>query len=116
NIFIISTTFVIISAIAVFHSVFNIKSLRKKVNSQICKNPSNDLKVHFLSIGQADSILIQQGNKNLLIDGGYWMSGRPILRYLKNIGVNKLDYLIVTHPHNDHIGGLPRIINNIPIE
>lgn len=116
NIFIISTTFVIISAIAVFHSFFNIKSLRKKANSQICKKPSNDLKVHFLSIGQADSILVQQGNKNLLIDSGYWMSGRPILRYLKNIGVNKLDYLIVTHPHNDHIGGLPRIINNIPIE
>lgn len=116
NIFIISTTFVIISAIAVFHSSFNIKSLRKKANSQICKKPCNDLKVHFLSIGQADSILVQQGNKNLLIDGGYWMSGRPILRYLKNIGVNKLDYLIVTHPHNDHIGGLPRIINNIPIE
>lgn len=116
NIFIISTTFVIISAIAVFHSFFNIKSLRKKANSQICKKPCNDLKVHFLSIGQADSILVQQGNKNLLIDGGYWMSGRPILRYLKNIGVNKLDYLIVTHPHNDHIGGLPRIINNIPIE
>lgn len=116
NIFIISTTFVIISAIAVFHSFFNIKSLRKKANSQICKKPCNDLKVHFLSIGQADSILVQQGNKNLLIDSGYWMSGRPILRYLKNIGVNKLDYLIVTHPHNDHIGGLPRIINNIPIE
>lgn len=116
NIFIVSTIFVTISAVAVFHSFFNIKSLRKKANSQICKKPCNDLKVHFLSIGQADSILVQQGNKNLLIDGGYWMSGRPILRYLKNIGVNKLDYLIVTHPHNDHIGGLPRIINNIPIE
>lgn len=116
NIFIVSTIFVTISAVAVFHSFFNIKSLRKKANSQICKKPSNDLKVHFLSIGQADSILVQQGNKNLLIDGGYWMSGRPILRYLRNIGVNKLDYLIVTHPHNDHIGGLPRIINNIPIE
>lgn len=116
NIFIVSTIFVTISAVAVFHSFFNIKSLRKKANSQICKKPCNDLKVHFLSIGQADSILVQQGNKNLLIDSGYWMSGRPILRYLKNIGVNKLDYLIVTHPHNDHIGGLPRIINNIPIE
>ncbi len=45
------------------------------------------------------------------------MSGRPILRYLRNNGVKKLDYLLVTHPpHNDHIGGLPRILNNITID
>lgn len=120
NTFIISSILVIISAIVVFHSFFNIRTLKGKFNKKSYnikpKGLQEDLKVHFLSIGQADSILVQQGNKNLLIDGGYWMSGRPILRYLKNIGVNKLDYLIVTHPHNDHIGGLPRIINNIPIE
>lgn len=120
NILIISSILVIISSIAVFHSFFNIKTLRRKNNSKSHGlKPlrfQEDLKVHFLSVGQADSILIQQGNNNLLIDGGYWMSGKYILRYLKNIGVDKLDYLLVTHPHNDHIGGLPRILNNIAIE
>lgn len=120
NIFIVSSIFIIISAIAVFHSFFNIKSVfgRRNIKYSNLKIPiaKEDLKVHFLSIGQADSILIQQGDNNLLIDGGYWMSGKPILRYLKDLGVNNLNYLIVTHPHNDHIGGLPRIINSIPIE
>lgn len=119
NTLIISTILVIISAIAVFHSFFNIRTLKMKANSKthsIKPKRFKDLRVHFLSIGQADSILVQQGNTNILIDGGYWMSGKPILRYLRGIGIDKLDYLIVTHPHNDHIGGLPRIINNMPID
>ena len=116
NIFVVSSISVLISAIGVFHSFFNIKALRKRNKKNINLISHKDLLIHFLSIGQADSILIQQSNKNLLIDGGYWMSGKPILRYLKRHSIEKLDYLIVTHPHNDHIGGLPRIIKNIPIK
>ncbi len=116
NIFFISTILVIISAVGVFHSFFNIKSLIKRNKKNIDSIPEKDLTIHFLNIGQADSILIQQSNKNLLIDGGYGISGKPILRYLKSHNIEKLDYLIVTHSHNDHIGGLPRIIKNIPIE
>lgn len=114
NIFIISSISIMISAIGVFHSFFNIKFFkgRRETNPTFNKN----LTIHFLNIGQADSILIQQSNKNLLIDGGYRVSGRSVLRYLKKLNIEKLDYLIVTHPHNDHIGGLPRIIKNIPIE
>ena len=115
NIFIVSSVFIIISALGVFHSFFNIKTLGKR-NKNINLTSHEDLLIYFFNIGQADSILIQQSDKNLLIDGGYWMSGKPILRYLKRYNIEKLDYLIVTHPHNDHIGGLPRIINNIPIK
>ncbi|NMA85712.1 MAG: MBL fold metallo-hydrolase [Tissierellia bacterium] len=114
NIFIISSIFVIISAIGVFHSFFNIKSFkRKRKEIPISKE---ELIIHFLNIGQADSILIRQSDKNILIDGGYKISARPILRYFKKLNIEKLDYLIVTHPHNDHIGGLPKIINKISIE
>ena len=116
NIFIVSFILVIISSVGVFHSFFNLKALKKKSKKTTNSSTNKNLKVHFLSIGQADSILIQQANKNILIDGGYHISSRPILRYLKRYNVEKLDYLIVTHPHNDHIGGLPRIIKNIPIE
>lgn len=112
--FIISFILVLISAIGVFHSFFNIKSLNRRKKNKVIHN--QDLTVHFLNIGQADSILIQESNKNLLIDGGYYISGKTILRYLNKNNIEKLDYLIVTHPHNDHIGGLPRIIKNIPIE
>ena len=116
NIFIVSFIFMLISAVGVFHSFFNIKTFKKKSKKTTNFSTNKDLKVHFLSIGQADSILIQQSDKNLLIDGGYWMSSKPILRYFKRHNIEKLDYLIVTHPHNDHIGGLPRIIKNIPIK
>ena len=114
NIFMVSFILVIISSVGVFHSFFNLKALKRRVKLQILRLIK--FKSSFLSIGQADSILIQQANKNILIDGGYHISSRPILRYLKRYNVEKLDYLIVTHPHNDHIGGLPRIFESIHIE
>ncbi|WP_018249650.1 MBL fold metallo-hydrolase [Orenia marismortui] len=74
------------------------------------------LKAHFIDVGQADSTLIQlPNNQNILIDGGNNSDASLIIRYLNNLHIKKIDYLIATHPHEDHIGGLDNIINNFKI-
>lgn len=65
------------------------------------------LKVHFIDVGQADAILIQCEGKNMLIDGGNKADSNVIYTYLKKYGVTHLDYVIGTHAHEDHIGGIP---------
>lgn len=79
-------------------------------------NPPNKgklLQVHFIDVGQGDSIFIQSPDgKSILIDGGD--SNFKALNYLQTIGIQKLDLVIATHPHADHIGGLVEIIQAIP--
>lgn len=70
-----------------------------------------ELKVHYINVGQADSILITQGGKNMLIDAGNNADSALVVDYLKKQGISKLDYVIGTHPHEDHIGGLDTVIN-----
>jgi beta-lactamase superfamily II metal-dependent hydrolase len=75
------------------------------------------LTVHVLDVGQADSILISfPSGQNLLIDGGNNGDGRRIIDYLHAQGVDRLDFIIGTHPHADHIGGLDEVIKTIPVE
>lgn len=74
------------------------------------------LKAHFLDVGQADSILIQLPNaQTILIDGGNAADGDFIAKYIKDLSITKVDYLIGTHPHEDHIGGLAAIIKTFDI-
>ncbi|MBN1061284.1 MBL fold metallo-hydrolase [Clostridium botulinum] len=72
-----------------------------------------DMKVHYIDVGQGDSELIQIGDKNILIDAG--CNDNKALNYLKSIGITNLDYVIATHPHEDHIGGMTSVINNFEI-
>jgi competence protein ComEC len=75
-----------------------------------------DLIVHFIDVGQGDSIFIQLPNgETSLIDGGTRASGENVVKYLKEQNVEKIDYLIATHPHEDHIGGLPKVVKNFEI-
>lgn len=64
------------------------------------------LEVHFLDVGQADSTLVLCGDDALLIDGGNRADSSFIYSYLSNMEVDRLDYIIATHPHEDHIGGI----------
>ncbi|NFT92015.1 MBL fold metallo-hydrolase [Clostridium botulinum] len=73
-----------------------------------------DMKVHYIDVGQGDSELIQIGNQNILIDAG--CNDNKALNYLKSIGVTNLDYVIATHPHEDHIGGMTSVINNFNVK
>ena len=72
-----------------------------------------NLEVHFIDVGQADCSLIIQGDDALLVDGGNKADGPLVLDYIKSQGVEDLDYVICTHGHEDHVGGLPYIIDNI---
>lgn len=66
----------------------------------------SNFQVHFIDVGQADSALIICNEKAMLIDGGNREDSDLIYTYLKQNGVSHLEYLIGTHGHEDHIGGL----------
>lgn len=83
---------------------------------QIVQNISTDSEIHFLDTGNSDSILIKCNGKNILIDGGENNDEELIVSYLKNQGIYKIDYMIATHPHADHIGGLDAVIKSITVE
>ncbi|HUM58921.1 MAG TPA: ComEC/Rec2 family competence protein [Bacillota bacterium] len=75
-----------------------------------------EMKVHFLDVGQGDSILIQfPDGRNMLVDAGGNDDASTVVNYLKKTGVKRLDYLIGTHPHEDHIGSLDTVINSFQI-
>lgn len=74
------------------------------------------MRVHFLNVGQGDSVLIETPNdKYMLIDGGDKGSGKEIVAYLHEQGIQKLDYVVATHPDADHIGGLIDVIKSVEI-
>jgi beta-lactamase superfamily II metal-dependent hydrolase len=76
---------------------------------------SENLTVHFLDVGQGDSELLQFDGKNVLIDGGTPDMGPRVESYLKNHGVSSLYLVVATHPHDDHIGGLLTILNDLRV-
>jgi competence protein ComEC len=76
--------------------------------------PSGQLKVHFINVGQGDSIMIQlPGGQTMLIDAG---PDDSVLSYLNQQGIKKINYLVATHPHADHIGGMAAVIRTFDIE
>lgn len=77
---------------------------------------SEQLNIFFFNVGQADSSLIMYNGKTILIDAGNISDGKEILKFLNAKGIQQIDYLIGTHIHEDHIGGIIDIVNNIQVE
>lgn len=72
--------------------------------------------VHYIDVGQADSILIKAGQASMLIDAGNNDDAAFITQYLKSQGVTSLDYVIGTHPHEDHYGALDNVIKEFQVK
>ena len=78
--------------------------------------PSEDLKVHFLDVGQGDSIFIElPTNETILIDASIKDASNKLINYLREENVSKIDYVFATHPHSDHIGGMSAVIKAFDI-
>lgn len=72
--------------------------------------------IHFIDVGQAESILIESNKEYSLVDAGEYDDGTKLVNYFHSLGINSFKYVIGTHAHEDHIGGMPEIINNFYVE
>ncbi len=70
----------------------------------------DEISVHFIDVGQGDCIFIDTPEKDVLIDCGEEEYASRVIRYLHRYDVTKLDYVIASHPHSDHMGGMSRIM------
>ena len=77
---------------------------------------AGNVTVHFIDVGQGDATLIQTGEGNVLIDGGDRRTASALVQYLKDSGVNRLDRVVATHPHADHIAGLANVIDTFEVD
>lgn len=84
-------------------------------NQSKSDDSSSLLKVHFIDVGQADSILIQYGNENMLIDAGNNDDENTLKNYINSLGIKEFKYVVGTHAHEDHIGSLDYIINSFKV-
>ena len=76
----------------------------------VAKPTEGTVQVHYIDVGQGDSVLILSEKSSILIDSGESKYADLVISYIKRMDVTKLDLVIATHPHSDHIGGMDKII------
>ena len=122
------TAIIVIVVILLFGnklSMDNIETMFSNISENVVAQESPDINtnvvegqdvvVKFFDVGQADSILVQSAGVNMLIDAGTNNMGNTVVQNLKDLGITNIDYLVGTHPHEDHIGGMDDVINNFEI-
>lgn len=94
---------------------YGIIGVEKSTDVTRIQEVKDSVKVHYLDIGQGDAIFIQVNKLNILIDAGEREHAQTIIDYLKSYGVESLDYVFLTHPHEDHLGGMGEVISNFDL-
>lgn len=79
-------------------------------------NADGEVYLHIIDVGQGSSTLIQQGNEGILIDAGELDYGETVCEYINACGIDTLRYVVASHPHSDHIGGLPAVFRKYEVE
>lgn len=77
--------------------------------------PDDSLTVCYIDVGQGDSVFLSAGGKNMLIDCGESGETDGVIKFLGSKDVKKLDYVVATHPHSDHMGGMYKIVDSFEI-
>lgn len=78
-------------------------------------NIEGEMIVHFIDVGQADATLFIQNGHTMLFDAATKNRGDELVEYIQNLGITYIDVLVLTHPHDDHMGGAAEILNNIEV-
>ncbi len=99
------------SSIPAWSDIFNLTDLRNNSNAN-----NQPLSVHFIDVGQGDCIFVNTAHGNILIDAGGPGNSDTIIRYLRNLNVDKLDYVVISHPDLDHIGSMPEVIDALDVK
>ena len=84
--------------------------------STVLAYSSTDVMVYYIDVGQGDSILIKVENKTILIDGGPRAASTTVLNFLSDVNVTNINFMVATHPHEDHIGGLMAVMQSIQVD
>lgn len=90
------------------------KEIEYRQENPVVINPDN-LVIQYIDVGQGDCILISKNNEHVLIDAGNNEDGPLLVEYFKELGIKKFKYVIGTHAHEDHIGGIDNVINNFDL-
>lgn len=108
NVFILGGTYVMPTALK--------NTIDEILHAARIKVSADSSKVHFIDVGQGDSELVELPNgQTMLIDAGTPQSGNQVANEIKSLGYSRIDYLVATHPHADHIGGMAEVINSFDI-
>lgn len=83
--------------------------------SETVTTVSGEMTVHFIDVGQADATLFVQNGHTMLFDAATRNRGDDVVEYIKNLGIDYIDVLVLSHPHDDHMGGTAEVLNNIEV-
>ncbi|MGE7667411.1 S-layer homology domain-containing protein [Ureibacillus composti] len=98
-------------------SLFLVKAMKFENGEATVPSNTKEMKVHFIDVGQGDSILVELATgETVLIDGGPKSAGDEVVTFIKSKGITKLDYVIATHPDADHVGGLSDVLKTFPVD
>lgn len=85
------------------------------ITAQPTEALKSELTVHFIDVGQADAAVLQCEDDTMIIDGGNVADSSLIIACLKKLNIENIDYMICTHAHEDHVGGLSAPISVMPV-
>ncbi len=102
--------------ITIFTLIISILFLSGCYNTETTAETLEGLNVHIIDVGQGDCTLLECDDLYMLIDAGEVDYGNTVVDYLKKYNVDKLDYMVITHPHSDHYGGAKTVLESIKTE
>ena len=108
------TSFIAISAAMLILNVYQ-GDEKKDIFSGNTPSNGEAVYVHFVDVGQGSATLIQQGSSAILIDAGEKDYGDYLVKYINSCGVNEIEYIVASHPHSDHIGGICDVLEEYPV-
>lgn len=108
---------VLITLFSIYKDNLKDKEITKKRQiEEVINIEDNSFQITYLDVGQADSILIKDNDKYMLIDAGNNIDGKYLVDYFNSLNIQEFEAVIATHAHEDHIGGMDDIINNFNIK